>query len=127
MPNATPVNTAGVGTYMWRNLQAPFRQRRWQSNLSGGGQATFSANGSTVSFTVTHSLAAAPRYVVVTPASADASGPHYVTNVTSTAFTVTYTIAPSTTPQMANVYVAPAGSSPATLAMDEVYAAYASP
>ena len=57
------------------------------------GKATFSGDGTTTQFTIAHGLVSTPSKVVVTPASADASGSFYVT-ADATNIYVNYSTAP---------------------------------
>lgn len=57
------------------------------------GTATFSGDGITTQFTITHGLVSTPNKVLVTPMSADASGDFYVT-VDATNIYVNYKTAP---------------------------------
>jgi len=63
--------------------------------LENGGEATFSGDGTTTTFTIAHGLADTPGSVKVTPGSADADGDFYVT-VDATDITVTFASAPAT-------------------------------
>lgn len=64
------------------------------SKLSiNSGKATFSGDGTTTQFAIAHGLVSTPSKVVVTPASADASGSFYVT-VDATNIYVNYSTAP---------------------------------
>ena len=58
-----------------------------------GGTATFNGDGTTTQFKIAHGLASTPSRVIVTPASADASGSFYVT-ADSTYIYVNYFTAP---------------------------------
>jgi len=71
-------------------------------------QVTKSGDGSTASFTVTHSLGSVPSVVSMTPASEDASTDFWVSSKSSTDLTITFARAPPTgTDNLAfEVYVA---------------------
>jgi hypothetical protein len=56
--------------------------------------ATKSGDGSTTTFSLTHSLDEAPRTAVVTPTSSDAAGSFWVSNKSADAVEVTYESAP---------------------------------
>jgi hypothetical protein len=62
--------------------------------LAGASTATFSGNGSTSAFTVTHGLDGTPSTVLLTPQSDAATAAHRVSAKTSTTFTVTFTGGP---------------------------------
>lgn len=66
------------------------------SNDVEDGVALFSGDGTTTTFTVSHSLGTAPSLVLVQFTSIDArdSGPAQVTNETSTSFDVVFSVAP---------------------------------
>lgn len=57
--------------------------------------ATFSGDGTTTTFTVSHSLGSAPNVVFVQATSADANAAKHVTNKTSTGFDVVFATAPA--------------------------------
>jgi len=63
--------------------------------LKNQGKATFSGDGTTTQFTIAHRLARQPNTVVVTPLSADAAGPFYVSS-DSTNIYINYKTAPPT-------------------------------
>lgn len=56
--------------------------------------ATASGDGSSTSFTITHSLGSLPASVTVTPTSEDAMADHYLSNITDSDVTITYAGAP---------------------------------
>jgi len=60
-----------------------------------GGVATFSGDGTTTSFSISHGLATTPSYANVTAETADAAGDFYITRGATT-ITVTYATAPPT-------------------------------
>lgn len=66
------------------------------SSSSERGSATFSGDGATVSFTVSHGLGSTPSHVFVQPTSVDARDafPAQVTNATLTAFDIVCSAAP---------------------------------
>lgn len=64
------------------------------ANVEDGG-ATFSGDGSTTTFTVSHSLGSAPNVAFVQATSADANGAKHVTNKTSSGFDVVFATAPA--------------------------------
>lgn len=59
------------------------------------GAATFSGDGATTTFTVSHGLGAAPTVALVQATSAGANGAKHVINKTSTGFDVVFAAAPA--------------------------------
>jgi hypothetical protein len=72
------------------------KQIRLSTNTDRRGEATFSGNGSTKAFVVTHGMSITPTHAIITPTSTDALGTHYISAYSTTTFTVTYGIAPPT-------------------------------
>jgi len=82
--------TYGIGNYTRRMIR-----RNIGYVTENGGVATFSGDGTTTQFKIAHGLASTPSKVIVTPASANASGSFYVT-ADSTYIYVNYSTAPPT-------------------------------
>lgn len=59
------------------------------------GSATFSGDGSTTTFTVSHGLGSVPSVAFAEPTSAAAGANHHVQNKTSTGFDVVFATAPA--------------------------------
>jgi len=76
----------GIENRIKRNLGYP---------TENSGEAVFSGNGTTTSFSWTHGLVETPTKILVTPKSADASGNFYVT-ADATNITIIYITAPPT-------------------------------
>lgn len=60
------------------------------------GAASISGVGATVAYIVAHGLSYTPDAVVLTARSADAANPYYVSSISSTTFTITFTSQPGT-------------------------------
>lgn len=66
------------------------RWLRLRNSNSMSGTATFNVVIGTGSYTVNHGLSTAPARIFITPASANASAPAWVSAITATNFTVTF-------------------------------------
>lgn len=66
----------------------------WNPILSNFSTATFNGTGAQTAFTVAHGIDGTPSVINITPRTAAAATGYYISAVTSTTFTVTYTTAP---------------------------------
>ena len=79
-------------TFMMKQEKLAYSQLYYVKRRNSG-TATFSGDGTTTQFAITHGLASTPKVAVVTPASADARGSFHVT-VDSSKIYVNYATAP---------------------------------
>ncbi|MGG0483040.1 right-handed parallel beta-helix repeat-containing protein [Priestia aryabhattai] len=99
--NESGSNGAKYATYGWRRLttgsnhvvDVDWRVMKLPLMKDNGGIATFSGNGSTTSFVISHGLGSTPGFAYIMPASADAKGDYYV-SFNSTNLTINYATPP---------------------------------
>ena len=85
---------AGVSTPIVNNIPGKvYFENSWNYITKNSGKATFSGDGTTTQFKISHGLASTPSKVLVTPGSSDAKGTFYVT-ADATYIYVNYTTAP---------------------------------